>query len=198
MFFQQAKTNHFLIIGLGNPGKDLEFTRHNTGMLAAKYCIDKKGLNPHVHNNKKIYSQYKQDKDILWVIPDININESGRIVKEVLEEYEVANTNICILYDEVNMPIGTFKVRYKRGSGGHNGLESIITTLGTRAFVTISIGIGKPSDMSVYDYVVTRFSDTEYYALLECFERICGAIECWVNEGREQCQSKYNTARLNK
>lgn len=156
-----------LIIGLGNPGKEYEKTRHNAGFLAIDaLCtthnlplpgtFDKK-------SNAELITWSEDGTKILLVKPQTFMNESGQSVRALLDFYKLSPDDIIVLHDDKDIPLGEFRVHKNRGAAGHNGVLSIIKHLGTKDFIRIRIGVG-PKDTGIekiIDYVLQKFSAEE-------------------------------------
>jgi len=148
-----------LIIGLGNPGKKYEKTRHNAGFLAVDFLVNQqKGkINP------KLQTWLLKQANIIYAKPQTFMNESGRAVRALASYFKIKPKNIIIIYDEIDLPFGTIRVRNKGSSAGHNGIKSVIEHLGTEEFWRIRIGIAnnKKEKMPAEKFVLKKFSRTE-------------------------------------
>ena len=164
-----------LVVGLGNPGKDYAFTRHNTGFLAIDYLSDRLG----VQVGKARFSALIGDAEIegrhvLLMKPQTYMNASGAAVRQAADYYHITPENILILCDDVNLAMGRMRVRAGGSDGGHNGLKSIIGELGTDAFLRLRIGVGeKPHpDYDLADWVLSAFSAAEQKVLFDEFATV--------------------------
>ncbi|WP_456402667.1 aminoacyl-tRNA hydrolase [Persephonella sp.] len=150
------------VIGLGNPGKKYENTRHNIGFMVVDVVapILKCG-------KKKIEKCFShiyicEDKDIILAKPQTFMNNSGVAVKNILEDYNLTPEEILVIYDDLDLPLGTVKLKKKGSSGGHRGVQSIIENIRTEEFPRIKVGIGRPPNKNqVVDYVLSPFSKEE-------------------------------------
>lgn len=161
-----------LLIGLGNPGKEYEKTRHNAGFLAidalrTSTTFDKK-------SNAETATLEMNGEKILLVKPQTFMNESGKSVRALLDFYKLSAHDIIVMHDDKDIPLGEYRVHKNRGAAGHNGVISIVNHLGTKDFVRIRIGVG-PKEKGIekiVDYVLERFSGAEFKELQEVLTTI--------------------------
>jgi PTH1 family peptidyl-tRNA hydrolase len=156
-----------LIVGLGNPGKEYEKTRHNVGFLALDHIIasiDKEGVCTTSKFETKIYELVMEGEKHLLVYPQTFMNNSGRAVKQVMNFYKLSPKDILVLHDEVDLPIGTIRFTDNSGHAGHNGIRSIIDELGTKEFRRIRIGVESrenKENLPTDAFVLQNFSKDE-------------------------------------
>jgi len=182
------------VIGLGNRGLKYRNTRHNAGfrvidLLAGQYGIKMK--------NTKFEAKAGQGmtdgKKILLVKPQTYMNASGYAVDAVLDYYNIPMKDLIVLVDDMELPLGSIRIRDKGSAGGHNGLKSIISYLKSENFTRVRIGIGKPDGQKgVVPHVLGKFGRDEAGVAAETFERCAQAVDCLVREGLQAAQSRYN------
>lgn len=154
-----------LIIGLGNPGKEYERTRHNAGFLLLNalasahrlsFSFDKK-------SNAELATRDQGPEKIMLVKPQTFMNSSGESVRKLLDFYKITPADIIVAHDDKDFPVGTYKIQKDRGAAGHNGITSIINHLGTKDFTRVRIGVGPetPGIEKIVDYVLEKFSSEE-------------------------------------
>jgi len=153
-----------LIVGLGNPGKDYAQTRHNAGFLAidslatalqGKWTTDKR-------SKAEIIETRYFDRKVILAKPQTFMNLSGQSVASLMASFKVAVTNIWVISDDVALPLGTIRVRTGGSAGGHNGLKSIIESLGSENFVRVKLGVSEPpANIPLENYVLQKFSKPE-------------------------------------
>ncbi len=180
-----------LILGLGNPGKEYKYTRHNVGFIVIDALAE------------KLTAQFKKREDYFWIKTAINdnpvviakprtfVNLSGRAVKKLVAEFGVDNEKIIVVHDDADLPLGTLKVKKNSSSGGHNGVESIIQALGSKDFARIRIGIGRDRE-DLKDYVLSEFSSSEEKVIEKAVELSIDAIYKLVDEGIEKTMLHFN------
>jgi peptidyl-tRNA hydrolase, PTH1 family len=181
-----------LIVGLGNPGKKYEGTRHNIGfqvldLLAGSRSHDEGGW------ENKYDAQFLKLDDLILAKPQTFMNLSGKAVSQMLKYYPEAE--LIIIHDELDFPLGTIKVMKNISSAGHNGVQSIIDELGTKDFIRIRLGINNPEtkgQIPSEDYVLQKFTEPEQQILKEMIEKAKTAIDLIQTEGLEIAQSRIN------
>ena len=184
------------LIGLGNPGRQYRFTRHNIGFLFLDYMQSK--LNIPFRPGKGDYYFCETDlfgEKVILVKPVTYMNRSGLAVIQVLEHFELVNKDILIIYDDFSLPFSEIRVREKGSSAGHNGLKSIIYNLESEVFQRLKIGIGAPADNSI-DYVLSKFTVDEEKQLEDVLERSYQAVNFWIEHGVDLTMNKFNQRGL--
>lgn len=167
-----------LIVGLGNPGKKYEKTRHNVGKIALKKLSQKADISK---------------KDLLLAETASYMNISGPEILDLMTCQGIkSSSDILILVDDIHLPFGKIRFRSKGSSGGHNGLASIIESLGTEEFARIRIGVGKPEDEDWKDYVLAPFTRVEVGQMGAILERVCDCALAWLSESPLKVMQKFN------
>ncbi len=167
------------LIGLGNPGKEYEKTRHNVGFMVADLVAST--LKCGKKYEEKCFSHIYEclDHDLLIVKPQTYMNNSGVAVKNLLDDYELKPSEILVVYDDLDLPLGTVRLKKKGSSGGHRGVQSIIESIKTDEFPRLKIGIGRPANKKdVVNYVLSPFSKEERFILEKV---LSSATECITN-----------------
>lgn len=148
-----------LIVGLGNPGKEYERTRHNVGFMVLDALADEFHVSI---NNKKFKGEYVkwkyQGEDVIFLKPLTYMNNSGESVIQVMNFFKINVEDLIVIYDDMDMPTGKLRLRQSGSAGGHNGMKSIIQHVGTQNFKRIRVGIDKHAQIPVVDYVLGRFT----------------------------------------
>jgi len=195
----------WVIVGLGNPGDKYDSTRHNAGRMAVEYFAKAKNLNGW-HEDKKSKSMTAGGMvgktAVAVVLPDTFMNKSGSAVVKFVKSAKAAE-RLVVVYDDLDLPLGKFKLSFDRGSGGHKGLESIMRTLKTKKFVRVRIGVS-PSTASgalrkpegekvILNFILTKFRVHELEELKRVMKRVADALEVAVIEGREKAMNVFNT-----
>ncbi len=198
-----------LIIGLGNPGEKYNGTRHNLGFETLDYLLKKyEPLEQSTWDEqKKIKSLIKKLKikkiDALLIKPQTYMNNSGMAVSLAIQYFKVKPEDIVVIHDELDLPLGKIQIRFGGGTAGHNGLESILKSLGTDRFLRIRMGIGKPMRVdgskfdhkrthSVEEHVLELFSENEHHETRSMIKHVQKNLELLLEHGFETFMSKYN------
>ena len=183
-----------VIAGLGNPGNKYENTRHNVGFGTIERLSSKYGIKVNKLKHKALTGEGTiAGERVLLVKPQTFMNLSGESIRDIAEWYKLPMENIIIIYDDVDLPVGTVRIRPKGSSGTHNGMRSVIYQLQSDEFPRIRIGIGKaPEGWDLADYVLSRFSAEEAGAIRESIERAADAAAAIVSSGVSAAMNQYN------
>ena len=195
MFFQKKSGGvQWLLVCLGNPGKEYANTRHNIGFLAADALEKRAG----VKFNKLKYRALTGEvtlggQRVLVVKPQTYMNLSGEAVKLAGGFYKIPPERILVLYDDVSLPLGKLRIRASGSAGGHNGIKNIIAHLGTDAFPRIKVGVGAPQrEDGLVDWVIGSFTASERKVVDEAIERALDAAACVIEHGVSEAQNRFN------
>jgi PTH1 family peptidyl-tRNA hydrolase len=190
-----------LIIGLGNPGQGYSNNRHNIGFMCLKYFakehkidFDKKQADARIGRGKI------EGIDVVLAKPQTYMNLSGKSVNRLMYKFKLKPEDIIVIHDDMDLPLGKVRIRSGGSSGGHNGINSIIAEIGTREFIRVKIGIGRPGkeeddrsyDRDIVDYVLSNFSHDEKKQLEPSIEKVSDALLCLITEGLEAAMNKFN------
>ena len=184
-----------LIVGLGNPGPEYELTPHNMGFLAVDHIADALKVQVTNRHCRAVTARgVIAGEEVLLAKPETFMNLSGEAVQQLATKYEAdLKTDLIVLYDDLDFPLGTLKIREKGGPGTHNGMDSVIASLGTDQFTRIRLGVGK--DGTVHDrkaYVLKKFRDKELVVVSEVMERTAQAVEAILKHGVLKAMSEFN------
>ncbi len=180
----------FYIIGLGNPGEEYVGTRHNTGREAVEFF-------------DRHFAEASRGKKEKFEIIHSNefMNNSGKAVAKIIKSKKVAE-NLIVVHDDIDLPIGTMKISYNKGTGGHKGLDSVVKAVKTKEFVRIRIGVSpatakgrakKPEgEKAVIDFILHKFKPAEMEIMKKNFKKISEAISTLILEGRERAMNQFN------
>jgi PTH1 family peptidyl-tRNA hydrolase len=180
-----------LIVGLGNPGREYVSTRHNagfllTGELARRWRAD-------WTSEKKFQARIARAGRKILCQPQTFMNLSGEAVGAVMDFYQLPVTQLLVVVDDADLPLGELRLRARGSSGGHHGLESVEQHLGTREFVRLRLGIGRQEGArEITGHVLGRFNAAETALLEKVLDRAAGQVECWLAEGIEKAMSRFN------
>lgn len=189
-----------LLIGLGNPGKEYENSRHNVGFIMLDNIA--KNLSVNFDNNKKksLYGRAKKgDIEYILLKPQTFMNLSGESALYISKFFNISIENITVIYDDMDMPFGTFKIKKGGSSGGHNGIKSLIEKLQSDNFYRIRVGIGRPNfKEKVNDYVLSSFSKSEREIIdKDISNKVMEAVKTALFESPIIAQNKFNK-KINK
>ncbi len=193
--FGKKDPETWLIVGLGNPGREYEKTRHNCGFRAMDILADKLGCRLDKAKFQGLYAQVKyKDKKLLLLKPQTFMNLSGRSVLQLSAFYRVPPQNIIVMFDDISLVPGRLRIRADGSAGGHNGIKSIIAELGSQNFPRVKIGVGaKPHpDYDLADWVLSTFSAQEEKALQPALEKAADAALAIVDHGTQDAANRFN------
>lgn len=182
-----------LVVGLGNPGERYAMTRHNLGFRVIDELIGRLDPpSPLLQDEALVYKAEASDNPLLLAKPMTYMNSSGRSVKGLLERYKLSPRQMLVIFDDVNLDIGVLRIRARGSDGGHNGVRSIIESIGTQDFPRLRIGIGRPEDMDLIDYVLGEITPQEAEILTVAIKRAADAVLFMLTEGIERAMSRFN------
>ena len=183
----------FMIVGLGNPGTKYAATRHNIGFDMITYLCDKYDIR--LKNKEGFALTGKgniEGQTVLLVQPQTYMNESGKSVRALKDYYKIEDDSIIIICDDINLDVGTIRVRAKGSAGGHNGLKSIISHLGTDTFARLRIGVGDRENGDLVHHVLGRFSKEDDAKFRDIFALCDKAVTAFVTDGVDKAMNQVN------
>ena len=183
----------FVIVGLGNPDKKYEHTRHNIGFAAIDYIADKYNIELNRIKFKGVFGEgLINGKKVILLKPTTYMNNSGIALRQCMDFYKVSAEDILVLYDDMDMPVGKLRLRQKGSAGGHNGIKSIISHIGTQEFDRIRIGIGKDKMIPVVDWVLGKFPQEQQEDLNHALEQAAKAAKFSIKHSFSDTMNRYN------
>lgn len=190
----KAGSVDWLIVGLGNPGKKYEATRHNAGFHVLDRLAKAENLTFDKSRSKALLARGEvASYRVALVKPQTYMNLSGEAVGPVTRFYKVPLEQVLVIYDDIDLPLAQLRLRPKGGSGGHKGLTSLIQHLGSQNFPRMRLGIGRPSgQMPVEAYVLQRFSDVEWQAITQTYQTAVEAIRALLTGGLDYAMNQFN------
>ena len=195
------KDKMYIIVGLGNPGREYAETRHNAGFRAVDAFIDEFHIDgPQVKFRAMIGKGTVGGEKVLCVKPLTYMNLSGEAVRAVCDFYKIdPETELIVISDDVDLEPGRLRIRKSGSAGGHNGLKSIIQHLGTEKFLRIRIGVGgKKAGWDLADHVLGKFPEEERPLVDEALKKAAEAVACVVTDGPDIAMNRYNTKKAKK
>ena len=182
----------FLIVGLGNPGKEYDGTRHNIGFAAIDYIADKYNIELNRIKFKGVFGEgLINGKKVILLKPTTYMNLSGESIREVVNFYKISNEEIIVIYDDISLEVGRIRIREKGSHGGHNAIKSIIANLGTDVFPRVKIGVGAPKG-NLVSHVLGKFSDEEVEILRESIKASSDATSIIISNNTKEAMNKLN------
>ena len=188
----------FVIVGLGNPGKKYENTRHNAGFMAIDAIADKYGIVVKEKKHKALCGTgVIEGVKVLLVKPETYMNLSGESVGEILNFYKLdPEEEMLVIYDDISLAPGNIRIRKKGSAGGHNGIKSLIAHTGTQGFMRIKVGVGeKPKGWDLADYVLGHFSDEDQTKLKDVIPEVVQAAVLMMQGDVDKAMNDYNAKK---
>ena len=185
----------YVIVGLGNPKKEYENTRHNIGFDVIDKLAEQEKISVLEKKHKAIIGKgYVAGQKCILVKPQTFMNLSGESVREVIDYYKVDETEeLIVISDDISLDVGQLRIRKKGSAGGHNGLKNIIAHLGHDQFMRVKMGVGeKPKGYDLADYVLGHFSKEERVVMDKAAERAADAIRMMITEDADTAMNEYN------
>ena len=195
MFFKKQTSIDTIIVGLGNPGKKYEGTRHNAGFAALDHVAEKWGMRvTKAKFDALTGTGTAAGVKVLLMKPQTFMNLSGDAVRKAADFYKVPPDHVLVVLDDTALAVGKLRVRRGGSAGGHNGIKNIIAHLGTDVFPRVKVGVGAPShpDYDMVDWVIGSFSAQEKKIVDEALDRALDAAECIISRGVTEAQNRFN------
>ena len=187
--------NMYIIVGLGNPGRQYENTRHNVGFRCIDKLAEKYNISVLECKHKAIIGKgYIEGQKVILAKPQTFMNLSGESVRDILQYYKVEpDTELIVIYDDISLAVGALRIRKKGSAGGHNGIKNIIAQAGTDVFKRIKVGVGeKPKGYDLADYVLGHFSVSENKEIDAACEKAAEAVALLVQEEVDMAMNRFN------
>lgn len=188
----------YIIVGLGNPGKEYENTRHNIGFQAIDKLAEQENIGVTEKKHRALYGKgLVAGQKCILAKPQTFMNLSGESVRELIDYYKSdEKTELIIISDDICLDVGQIRIRKKGSAGGHNGLKNIISHLGHDVFMRIRIGVGeKPKGYELTDYVLGHFSKEEMKVMEDAAEKAADAVRAIITEGADAAMNEFNRKR---
>ncbi|MDA1680520.1 aminoacyl-tRNA hydrolase [Bacillus cereus group sp. TH152-1LC] len=192
---ESSGTRMKLIVGLGNPGREYELTRHNIGFMAIDELAKRWNISLNEQKFKGVFGAgFVNGEKVILLKPLTYMNLSGESIRPLMDYYKIDVEDFVVLYDDLDIPVGKLRIRMKGSAGGHNGVKSTISHLGTQEFQRIRMGIDRPKNgMKVVDYVLGRFTSEEIPDVGHSIEKAADACEEWLNKPFLQIMNTFNS-----
>lgn len=190
-----SNQNTFLVVGLGNPGKEYVGTRHNVGAAVVEALAEVHNCVLRKSRDQSLSAEISlEGKKVLLAFPQTFMNNSGQAVSSIMRRNGISNPeNLIVVHDEMDTPPGDLRIKFGGGLAGHNGLKSITNHLHTQDYLRLRLGIGKPADKdSGANYVLKRPSKTEQEIFSQAIQKAIEAIEALILEGKDAAMARFN------
>ena len=185
-----------LIVGLGNPGKQYEQTRHNIGFDVIDYMANKYNIDVNREKFKGICGEgFIENKKVILLKPLTYMNLSGESIRELANFYKLEDDEIIVVYDDISLDIGRLRIREKGSAGGHNGIKSIIQNLGGDKFPRVKVGVGQPKD-NLVNHVLEKFSKEDREHIEKVIPVVSDAIVEIVKNDAKESMNKFNGVNI--
>ena len=185
----------YIIVGLGNPGKQYAKTRHNVGFDTIDRLADRYNISVDTKKHKALCGKGMiEGQKVVLAKPQTFMNLSGESVRELTDFYKIdPEEELIVIYDDISLEPGQLRVRPKGSAGGHKGIKNIIAQIGTQVFKRVKVGVGeKPKGYDLADYVLGHFSKEERAVMEDAFERAAEAAVCMMNDSMEHAMNQFN------
>lgn len=192
---QESKGQEFFcIVGLGNPGRQYEETKHNVGFHVIDKLAEKYDIDVNKFKNKAFVGDGTiKGKRVLLVKPQTYMNLSGESVREIVNFYKIPQERFVVIFDDTSLPCGSVRIREKGSHGGHNGIRNIIDQMGTDEFNRIKVGIGeKPSGWDLADYVLAKFNPDDLPLMEQGMDKAVQGVELMLSRGIKEAANRVN------
>ena len=181
-----------LIVGLGNPGKQYQYTHHNVGFLFLDHYAKTKGCSFKKKFNGE-YAEFNDNQEKVFLFkPMTYMNLSGEPLIQIMNFFQISLKDLLVIYDDMDLPFSTLRLRKKGNAGGHNGIKNILYHLASNEFCRIRIGIDRPSNENVVDYVLSNFSKKELEYLEKTFEHVAQAVDLFIHNQFDIAMNCFN------
>lgn len=186
----------YLIAGLGNPGRKYAQTRHNMGFITIDYMADELGVKVNrLKHRAKVGEFLLSGHKVMLAKPQTFMNLSGESVGEIVNFYKIEPDHVIVIYDDMDIPTGSIRIRKKGSAGSHNGMKSVVSHIGTDEFPRIRIGIGAHEGTDAVDYVIGGFSKEDKEPLEHAVMNAAKAAEKIITDGIDKAMNMYNGDR---
>lgn len=186
----------FVIVGLGNPGKEYINTRHNIGFHAIEWIADKYKIDINREKFKGVYGEgFINNEKVILFKPTTYMNLSGEAIRQLVDFYKISQEELLIIYDDISLEVGKIRIRDKGSAGGHNGIKSIINNLNTEVFPRIKIGVGQPKG-DLVKHVLGKIDSEDKAILSEVLDITVSVVEVIIEKDIKEAMNQFNGINL--
>ena len=184
----------YLIVGLGNPGDKYTFTRHNAGFLAIEQIAKRHSISLSSTGHNAVFGKGRIcGKEVILAQPQTFMNASGLAVKQLMNYFKISLDELVVIYDDMDIDVGSLRIRLNGSAGTHNGMKSIIIDhLKTENFKRIRVGIGRPAHHNIIDFVLSNFGEDEMPLLADSLKNAADAIDVMMSRGTDVAMNQFN------
>ncbi len=199
MFFNKKEDKlggvEYMVVGLGNPDRKYESTRHNAGFLCIDALADQLGVKiDRIKYKSLCTSAVIANRKVLLMKPSTYMNNSGQAVVEAMNFYKIPPENVIVIFDDISLDVGKMRIRRKGSDGGHNGIKNIIYLSGSDKFPRVKVGVGhKPKKWDLADWVLSSFTSAEMKTLAETAGKVCTAVELMISGNTDKAMNQFNS-----
>jgi len=181
------------VAGLGNPGRSYEYTRHNLGWMVLERAAARWGISLAQHGQGIQGRGAVGGHPILLVLPLTWMNQTGIVIRAVLQDLSLKSPDLIVVHDDLDLPLGAIKIKTRGGAGGHNGLRSLLSCLGTEEFSRLKVGIGRPPENEdLAKFVLSPFPAEEWEQVVATLPKAVDALECLICEGSAVAMNRFH------
>ncbi|MGI6178124.1 MAG: aminoacyl-tRNA hydrolase [Eubacterium sp.] len=196
MYSSENRSKTIVVAGLGNPGRQYSYTRHNIGFITVERFAERHGISFRPSKfDALIGDGMISGRKVLVVEPQTYMNLSGNAIAPIVDYYKIDIANLLVIYDDIDIPLGMIRIRPSGSAGTHNGMRSVISMLGTDGFPRIRIGMGQEHMSDLVDFVIGKITDSEAEVLRKSVDTAADAVGCFIESGIERTMNQYNPVR---
>ena len=184
-----------VVVGLGNPGKRYDATRHNIGFKVVERLADKAGVRfkKDWRATARVAKFAESGEEVLLVEPQTFMNRSGQAIRSLVDRHRVDEADVVVIFDDADLDCGRIRLRAQGGAGGHNGVRSVVESLGVSNFARVRVGVGpRPHGEELVEYVLSEFSSEELEKVTEAVDTAANAVMRIVTDGVERAMNEFN------
>jgi PTH1 family peptidyl-tRNA hydrolase len=182
-----------VVVGLGNPGRSYEHTRHNLGWMVLEQAADRWGVTLAQQGQGLQGRGEVGGHQVLLVLSLTWMNQAGVVVQAVLQDLFLASPDLIVVHDDLDLPLGAIKIKTRGGAGGHNGLRSLLSCLGTEEFSRLKVGIGRPPENEDFaKFVLSPFPAEDWEQVVATLPKAVDALECLICEGAAVAMNRFH------
>jgi PTH1 family peptidyl-tRNA hydrolase len=183
----------YIVVGLGNPGKEYENTRHNIGFMAIDKLSEKLGIAVEKNKHKALIGKDTVNQEtVMLVKPQTFMNLSGESVIDILNFYKEKPEKVIVIVDDIDLPVGKVRIKRKGSAGTHNGLKSIVACTNSQDFIRVKVGVGQNRDIDLVNFVLGAFSKEEKGIIDNAIEKVCEAVMMIVDGNINKAMNEFN------